>query len=161
MTFGSALPGTIGLVLAGMIFSFPVRLSTFSLWLLFASPIVFVLTFWALCFAALAKHRPERPFRFIWERITEVCRVPYHLAPGVPVFLLTAIPLSAFSSYKMGHQTITSFDADTFLSDLEILIHGTDPWRLLNSVLSGQSVTYVIGILYVLWFACMFIVSVR
>jgi len=68
------------------------------------------------------------------------------------------IMFSAFTSYKAAIGRIVPFYADPYAAALDRLLHGTDPWRLLQPLIGFPIVTAAINSLYNLWFFVMYVV---
>jgi hypothetical protein len=65
---------------------------------------------------------------------------------------------SAFTSYKAAIGRIVPFYADPYAAALDRLLHGTDPWRLLQPLIGFPMATTAINFLYNLWFLAMYFV---
>lgn len=138
------------------IYGFPVQ-GTVSLLILFAATAIF---FGGLFFlSALFREKPESPIRFAyhfsghhvsWEKLTR------HL----PLILLVSLFLPAFSSLKGSISLFADYDWDFFWIETDRLIHGMDAWKLIHPIVGYPVVTFILGILYIVWLPLLLIALV-
>lgn len=76
---------------------------------------------------------------------------PEFLARRLLPLVLTFLFLGAFTTYKVLIPRIHPFALDGFLSDLDRLLFGIDPWRITHALI-GPIGTRMIDIVYGLWF---------
>lgn len=146
-------------VAAGRVFGFPVDLSIYAgLALFILAPSSAILTLCAACLITLFKNRPDRPTAFLGSKLLQDWKVLERVARGLPLFLCMPIMFSAFTSYKSAISRMVPFYADPYAVSLDRMIHGTDPWRLLQPFLGFPFVTEVISFFYHLWFFAMFVI---
>ncbi len=71
------------------------------------------------------------------------------------LFIAVIFPFArAVTSFKSAIPTINPFFADPYFADLDVMIFGTDPWRITHSMF-GPLATLIIDRVYFLWFAIM------
>ena len=73
------------------------------------------------------------------------------IARGMPLFLALVFFLPAFSAIKSAIPLFHPYDWDQTWIDLDIAIHGTDPWRILQPVFGYPFVTFLLSLLYHVW----------
>jgi hypothetical protein len=69
----------------------------------------------------------------------------------MPLFLALIVFLPAFSAMKSAIPLFHPYDWDQTWIDLDIAIHGTDPWRILQPVFGYPFVTFLLSLLYHVW----------
>lgn len=81
------------------------------------------------------------------------------LGRGIPVVVAFLFFMAAFTSLKSIIPVVNAYAWDGYFTALDRTIHfGVDPWRLLQPVLGYPLVTFIINIVYNLWFPVMFAV---
>lgn len=101
--------------------------------------------------------RPKRPTVHLIRRMAAVIRSPRNLASGLPIFVSTLILVYAFSRIKGSIPFIAPFSWDMTLDHLDLVLHfGRRPWEWLHPILGHWPVTFVISVIYNLWFAVMY-----
>ncbi|HEY4547766.1 MAG TPA: phosphatase PAP2 family protein [Pedomonas sp.] len=89
----------------------------------------------------------------IWEDAkTHVLRRDRFLSLFVPLALLPLF-IPAFLTLKSLIPDVYPFEFDATLHELDRWLHfGTDPWRITHAVFGGDTATFVLSLLYNLWF---------
>lgn len=110
---------------------------------------------WFLCTAGLAlrglyRHRPEQPVRYLRD-VEFGPAYRQRVRESLPLLLAAVIFMPGFSAMKSAIPLFTDYDWDQRFIDLDILIHGEDPWRLLQPLLGHPLVTAAIAGVYQLW----------
>ena len=142
---------------AGRIFDFPVRLSLYAGKALFVlAPVSVILALCAACLITLFRNRPDRPTAFLRDKLMLDWKLLERAARGLPLLLCMTLMFSAFTSYKAAISKIVPFYADPYAVSLDLMIHGTDPWRLLQPFIGFPVVTEAINFFYNLWFFVMY-----
>ncbi len=107
----------------------------------------------------LARHRPQRPTRFIiadWR--ANYLRLD-RLLVAAPVVLVTPTLMSSYTSLKLLIPVLHPYSWDAAFAEWDRLLHfGTDPWRLLQPVLGYPFVTMAVNVIYNLWMLIIFVV---
>ena len=145
-------------LMAGRIFGFPVELGLYSIPLAILGPSSVILTLCIACLVTLFRNRPDRPTAFLRAKLMQEWKFSERFARGLPVFLCMPLMFSSFTSIKLAIDNIVPFYADPYFFALDRMIHGIDPWRLLQPVLGFPLVTEVINFFYNLWFFVMFVI---
>jgi hypothetical protein len=148
---------TAGIAAGLTLFHLPISLGLYTGTLAWIGPIALVLSLWAACLISLALNRPDRPTAFLISRLTNHWRIGWRLLRGVPVFLALPAMFSAFTSYKSQLFKIVPYYADPYALDLDRLLHGIDPWRLLQPIVGHPWITVGLNQVYILWFGEMFL----
>jgi hypothetical protein len=148
---------TVAIVAVLWIYRLPASLGIYADSEMAIGPAGLVFSFWGACVVSLLKNRPERPTAFLVQRITRDWRLIWRLCRGLPVLLVMPVVFSAFTSYKAAYDRIVPFYADPYLAALDRLLHGTDPWRLLQPILGHAWVIVGLNQAYNFWFGEMFI----
>lgn len=107
---------------------------------------VFVLALVVILTTQAIRTAPSSPFREFLRRLKAVPPRIFGLMVAVFVFL------SAFTTFKTNIPHIVPFYADPWFADLDLWLHGADPWRLLRAL--PDEVSIVVDRFYSqLWFA--------
>lgn len=132
-----------------LVYSRPVLTTTFMIASLFLGYVVFQI---------MIKDRPKKLTRAIVTKIREKWATPDRLAQGVPMVLAFMFFIAAFSSIKSMIPVIEPYGHwDRLFYEWEKFIHfGADPWQLLQPVLGYPVATFIVNLLYNLWFPVMF-----
>ncbi|MFQ5773020.1 MAG: phosphatase PAP2 family protein [Kiloniellaceae bacterium] len=103
---------------------------------------------------SLAKHRPERPLRFVWTDLKTGYFAPRRLLSALPAFVLLPLALSMTTSLKRMIPLISPFSWDPVLMKIDWVLHGGNhPWELLQPVVGLPLATAVISNAYALpWY---------
>lgn len=103
--------------------------------------------------------RPARLTRAIITEMTEQWFTRERLAQGLPVIIAFLFFMAAFTSLKSIIPMVNPYAWDGYFTALDRAIHfGIDPWRLLQPVLGYPAVTFIVNLVYNLWFPVMFAV---
>ena len=132
-----------------LIYSRPVLSTTFMLGSLFLGYIVFRIMFVL---------RPKRLSRTILSEMKEKWITRERLGQGLPMVAAFMFFIAAFSSLKSMIPVISPYGAwDQLFYVWDKTLHfGMDPWRILQPVFGYPLVTFLINLLYNLWFPVMF-----
>lgn len=93
-----------------------------------------------------------------------LARLPSRVTPrflaGLVLYLSVGLFYGAFTLVKSSLPSVTEFDWDVRLADIDQAMHfGSDPWLLIQPVLGHEPVTRVIEFIYSLgWAACLFVI---
>lgn len=98
----------------------------------------------------LLTHRPDRPIAFLREKIL-AGQWPRKLLSNLPIILVLAAFMPMFSALKSAIPLFNEYAWDQAFINLDIAIHGTDPWRLLQPLLGHPVITFAISMLYQVW----------
>ncbi len=134
-----------------LIYSRPVLTTTFMLASLFLGYVVFRVMF---------VDRPLRLTKTIIDEIKTKWATKERLTQGLPMVLAFMFFIAAFSSVKSMIPVVFPYGYwDTVFYEWDKLLHfGVDPWALLQPVFGYPFVTFIINVLYNLWFPVMFAV---
>lgn len=142
--------GSLGL------YGFPIE-GAISLLTIFAATAIF---FGGVVFLKeLFKTKPDSPVAFTkgylqqtltWEKSTR------HL----PIIVIVSLFLPAFSSFKGSISLFAEYQWDGFWIDVDRLIHGQDAWRLIHPLIGYPEITFILGILYIIWLPLLLIALV-
>lgn len=102
----------------------------------------------------LARHRPERPLRFVWDDLRGGIFSARRLVSALPAFVLLPLALSMTTSLKRMIPLIEPFYLDPALIELDRILHGGfHPWELLQPIFGYPLVTSVLSNAYALpWY---------
>jgi hypothetical protein len=149
----------VGITLpAGWIFGFPVDLVLYSIALSILGPSTVILILCTACLVALIRNRPDKPTAFLRTKLMQDWKFSERLTRGLPIYLSMPLMFSAFTSIKYAIDNIVPYYADPYVAALDRMIHGTDPWRLLQPIIGFPIVTEGINFFYNLWFFVMYII---
>jgi hypothetical protein len=129
------------------------------LFLTIALPL-FVLAIVVIRFVRMALfERPDRPIATFGRDLKAILLSPHRLANGLPVVFFLFIFMCAFGAFKGAIPYYNPFSWDETFFELDRAVHfGIDPWVLLQPLLGFPVVTFVINVLYNLWFFTMWII---
>ncbi|MFQ6017419.1 MAG: phosphatase PAP2 family protein [Kiloniellaceae bacterium] len=138
----------------------------FSIWLYSKFQLLFYLNI-AVAFLALrivrtiAKQRPARPLRVVWNDLMGEYRLPYRIVNALPAIVLLPFAMSVNTSLKKAIPAISPFGWDAPLAELDAAVHGGfQPWELLQPLLGDPVVTSWVSFLYgPPWFWMLFFVQ--
>lgn len=100
--------------------------------------------------------RPKRPTVHLLRSIAALFDAR-SVALGLPVFLSLVIFIFAFSNVKGNIPVIIPFSWDRTLDRWDLVLHfGRRPWEWLQPLLGHWPITFVINLIYNLWFVIMF-----
>jgi hypothetical protein len=106
----------------------------------------------------LFKERPERPISFLSDRIIEGGALE-RLLSNIPLILTLAAFTPIFSAFKAALPLFNDFGWDETFIRLDLIIHGTDPWRILQPVLGHPLITFALSWLYQVWMLLIYVGS--
>ncbi|OHV86114.1 phosphatase PAP2 family protein [Mesorhizobium sp. ORS 3428] len=102
--------------------------------------------------------RPKQPLHALKDLML-ASKLPDRLKIGLPVALVLPIFFSIFTSIKGGISKVQPFYADSTLVAIDRALHGgVDAWRFFQPILGFGPSTFLLNVLYNLWFAEVFIV---
>ncbi len=153
----------LSLVILDSVIDTPFQISTFLNDLVFAAPMTFFVVFiWI--FMIRTAHmfiysRPEHPIMFLVKDISNfVQKNSFNI---IPVTVILCIFLPIFSTFKASIPLVNPFSWDLSLMELDRSLHfGIDPWRILQPIFGYWWVTFLLDVIYSLWFVvlwCVFI----
>lgn len=123
--------------------------------LAFVSNFILYLSAWFFIAAAqvlcnLYRHRPDRPFQFL--RDTQFGPLyRQRLIASAPLLLAVVLFMPGFSAMKSAIPLFNDYSWDQRFIDLDIALHGQDPWRILQPLLGHPLITSAMSIAYHLW----------
>lgn len=101
--------------------------------------------------------RPKHPIMQLLRNIWGFFRNAPVMALGLPVFVSLVIYVSAFSNVKGNIPVFQPFAWDETLDHWDVALHfGRRPWEWLQPLLGHWPITFVVNVLYNLWFVGMF-----
>lgn len=104
----------------------------------------------------VAVQRPRSPFRYIAADLRRHRGAPGHLLQGAWLLLLLILFTAFFSAWKGMIPELNPFSWDERLALIDRWIHGgTDPWVYLHAVFGSPLSTWLINVLYHVWFFVM------
>lgn len=121
----------------------------------YLSNLIFYLSAWSF-FAAtqtlrsLYRHRPDRPLRFLRD-VEFGPAYRQRFRESLPLLVAVVLFMPGFSAMKSAIPLFNDYSWDQSFVDLDITLHGTDPWRILQPVLGHPLVTSIISVAYHLW----------
>ncbi len=103
--------------------------------------------------------RPEHPIAHLakdsWQFLSDRTR----LLNALPVTFALVLVIYCFAIIKNIIPVINPYSWDLSLMELDRLLHfGVDPWRILHPILGYWPITFVINIIYNLWFVVIWVV---
>lgn len=149
----------VGLFFLGVLMLFWAALAAVSVWPFrlesYVANLLVYLAAWfvmasAQTLAGLARYRPDRPLAWLLDgplgpdfrrRVWE----------SWPILVVSILFMPGFSAMKSAIPLFQPYSWDQRFIDLDIAIHGQDPWRLLQPLLGYPIVTSAISIFYHLW----------
>lgn len=103
--------------------------------------------------------RPKRPFIALCKDLKAFLSDPLRMANGIPMVIAMFFFIRTFDEIKAQIPLYNPFSWDQTFMELDRMIHfGVDPWVLLQPVLGYAPVTFVINVVYNLWFMVMWII---
>lgn len=112
-----------------------------------------------LCFYTMIKIRPERLSVYLLSDLKARWLTKERLAQALPFICVFMVFISAFSSVKSLIPLVRPYDLDPLFYRLDQSLHfGVDPWRILQPVMGYPIVTFIVNVVYNLWFPVMFAV---
>jgi len=101
--------------------------------------------------------RPKHPILQLARNLWAFCRDGRRMALGLPVFASLVAFIYAFSNVKGNIPVFQPFAWDPTFDALDAALHaGRRPWEWLQPVLGHWPVTFMVNVLYNLWFVVMF-----
>lgn len=147
----------------GIAFSYGIT-DRFSL-LIYARPVVtttaLILSLFMgwLCFYTMIKIRPQKLTLYLINDLKTRWLTKQRLLQSVPLLVLFLFFIAAFSSMKSAIPVIQPYNWDPIFYELDHMLHSDiDPWKLLQPVLGYPPITFVINVVYNLWFPVIFAV---
>lgn len=110
----------------------------------------------AALLVGLALHRPPSPFDFVRTH-PFIRHKSRRLVQAIPILIAASVFLPAFSALKSQVGTLYPYVWDPFFIELDIAIHGTDPWRILQPVIGYPFITFIIAMAYQIWILLLYI----
>lgn len=104
----------------------------------------------------LAVHRPEHPIGPLL-RYLRHSFVPRPLLSTVPILAPLLIFMPTFSAMKSSIPLFQPYSWDASFIQLDRLLHGTDPWRILQPIIGVPFVTSAISVAYHVWLLLIYI----
>jgi hypothetical protein len=98
----------------------------------------------------LYRHRPKSPIGFLLGLLASSNWLA-QVARGIPMLLAVAVLMPAFSAMKSSIPLFNSFSWDPVWVSADRMVHGTDPWRLLQPVFGFPIVTSLLSVAYHAW----------
>ncbi len=98
----------------------------------------------------LFSERPDSPFKFTREFVERKDYI-MKLVRHIPVVLLICFFLPVFSAFKGSISAFSDYTWDNYWIEADRAIHGQDVWTILQPFLGQPIITFVLGILYVVW----------
>ena len=124
---------------------------------------LYVAALFVLFIAALAvilvRHRPERPIGFLFTSFTN-SGLAGRLASGAPMLAALVLFLPIFSKLKAAIPRFNPYAWDGTWIELDRLLHGTDPWRLLQPLVGFPAITATLAFFYHLWILLLYLGAV-
>ncbi|MCB9988789.1 MAG: phosphatase PAP2 family protein [Rhodospirillales bacterium] len=118
--------------------------------------LVAVTVFGGRAYYVMFKIRPRHLTRFLINDVKAFFTVE-RLWRALPVFVCFTLFLGAFTSMKSMIPVFHAYSWDPFFYELDRILHfGIDPWRILQPVMGYAPVTFVVNVIYNIWFAVMF-----
>jgi PAP2 superfamily len=99
----------------------------------------------------IARRQVDKPFVAVRKMLF---RHRYWLGRGLLFMFIVLFLARAFTSYKTAIPGYVPFYADPLLANIDLMIFGTDPWRITHALI-GPTGTVVIDRIYALWFVIM------
>jgi hypothetical protein len=120
----------------------------------FISAGIGVFAAFALWYLYHARVRKVPNFQSVaWQRIRTDFLHPDRLMLALPIIVLWPVIASAFSYLKSVIPLMQPFYLDPLMHEWDRALHfGIDPWRLLQPLVGYTLITYVINLVYALWF---------
>jgi hypothetical protein len=106
--------------------------------------------------SVLARHKPDRPIGFLFRSFTE-SGLDRRLVRGAPMLAALVFFLPIFSKMKAAIPRFNAYTWDGTWIALDRVLHGTDPWRLLQPLLGYPAVTATISLFYHLWILLLYL----
>lgn len=134
--------------------SVPAYLSNLALYFaaLFAALIVALATI-------LVRHRPDKPIGFLADAFVR-SGFGNRLVRSVPMLAVLVVFLPIFSKLKAAIPRFNPYAWDNAWIDLDRVLHGTDPWRILQPILGYPMVTAAVALFYHLWILLLYLGSI-
>lgn len=143
--------GVVGVFCAALLWAgiWPLSLPTIALnifgffcgWILIAS---------THCLPALIRARPDRPVAYLWQ-LEFGPDYRQRFRESWPILLLSVIFMPSFSAMKSAISLFNDFTWDQSWIELDHVLHGQDPWRLLQPVFGHPLITSIISMAYHGW----------
>ncbi len=109
-----------------------------------------------LLLRTLFVERPERPFHFLAERASRQWFPPARLRQAIVEFVLVALTMSAYTSFKSLIPHWTTYSWDPLWIRIDRQLHwGVEPWRITHSLFGNATTTWIADLFYRSWFLVM------
>jgi hypothetical protein len=105
--------------------------------------------------SALFRDRPERPIRYLYDKLTET-RTLVSLLGGIPMLAMMIIWIPIFSATKTAIPLVHAFTWDARLAAADRFLLGDDAWRVFQPILGYPIVTSALAYLYHTWIALIY-----
>lgn len=113
----------------------------FSAWFFFAA---------AQVLHSLYRHRPDRPIRFVRDTLFGPA-YRRRLAQSAPLLIAVVLFMPGFSAMKSAIPLFNDYGWDQRFINLDLALHGQDPWRILQPLLGHPLITSAMSVAYHLW----------
>ena len=119
------------------------------------SNLVLCLSAWFFFAAAqvlhsLYRHRPDRPLGFLRDTLFGPA-YRRRLAQSTPLLIAVVLFMPGFSAMKSAIPLFNDYGWDQRFIDLDLALHGQDPWRILQPLLGHPLITSAMSVAYHLW----------
>lgn len=114
----------------------------------------------AYIFYVMVKISPNRLFLYLWSELKSWL-TSYTFFRGCLNYISICVFLSAMTSFKSLIPEINPFSWDPTLENFDRLLHGGfSPWEIIHPLFSSPFMSYIIDVVYRLWFIIMMITVV-
>lgn len=100
--------------------------------------------------AALYRARPDKPIAYLRE-VEFGPAYRERLRQSWPILLASILFMPGFSAMKSAIPLFNAFSWDQTFINLDLALHGQDPWRLLQPVIGYPVVTSALSVAYHMW----------
>jgi hypothetical protein len=104
----------------------------------------------------LVRRRPERPIAELLSYL-RTSLMPRPLFSTAPILTSLVVFMPIFSAMKSSIPLFEAYSWDASLIHLDRIIHGTDPWRLLQPLIGIPIVTSAISVAYHVWLLLIYV----
>lgn len=98
----------------------------------------------------LYQHRPDRPMQFL-VNVPFGSKYRQRVRESLPLLVAAILFMPGFSAMKSAIPLFTDYAWDQSFINLDVALHGQDPWRILQSVLGYPLATSLISAAYHFW----------
>jgi hypothetical protein len=99
---------------------------------------------------SLYRHRPDRPIRFVRDTLFGPA-YRRRLAQSAPLLIAVVLFMPGFSAMKSAIPLFNDYGWDQRFINLDLALHGQDPWRILQPLLGHPLITSAMSVAYHLW----------